>query len=192
MRTAIFGGSFDPVHIGHLILAESARAAFALDRVVFVPANISPHKDAASSIGAETRCALLRAAIQGNANFELSACELERDGISYTIDTVLEFGASEDAPVYCLIGADIVPRLPEWRRADELARLARFIVAGRDGKRPAAPAPFRLEYLDSPEIGVSSTLIRKRLALGQSVRYLVPEAVHELLRADIRNGARSA
>ena len=189
MRTAIFGGSFDPVHIGHLLIAESARAAFSLDRIIFMPANISPHKyaegngeRASASISAEARCALLRAALQDNPYFEISTHELERGGVSYTIDTLLAFGAREDAPVYCLIGADLAPRLGEWHRPQELARLARFIAVTREGKVPEAPPPFSLERFDSPGIDVSSTMIRERIASGRSVRYLVPDAVEALIR----------
>jgi nicotinate-nucleotide adenylyltransferase len=126
---------------------------------------------------------LLRAAIKDNPYFELSTLELERGGASYTIDTLLALGASEDAPVYCIIGADLAPDLNTWHRPDALARLAHFIAVRRDGRSPEAPPPFRLESFASPEIGISSTMIRERLALGQSVRYLVPEAVHDILRA---------
>ena len=183
MRRAIFGGSFDPVHIGHLVLAESARAAFALDRVIWIPANISPHKNAPALFSSEERCAFLRAAIQDNSYFEISTLEVERDGPSYTIDTLLALGACEDTPMYCVIGADIAPRLDEWHRAGELARLARFIAVKREGVQPQAPAPFRMDTFESPGIDISSSMIRERLAQGQSVRYLVPDAVYDLLTA---------
>jgi nicotinate-nucleotide adenylyltransferase len=205
MRIAIFGGSFDPVHVGHLVVAESARTAFSLDTIIFMPANIAPHKNklqagslhpgqgrmpcyeagaayTSASLSAEERCACLRAALKNNPYFELSTHELDRGGISYTIDTLLAFGAREDAPVYCIIGADLAPHIGEWHRPLELARLARFIAAGRDGMAPEAPPPFHLEYFACPPINVSSSMIRERIAQGQSVRSLVPEAVYELIR----------
>jgi len=195
MRKALFGGSFDPVHTGHLIIAEAAAQAFSLDRVIFMPACISPFKEKGGVVSDADRCVLLRAAIKGNAAFELSALELQRGGVSYTIDTLLALGASAGEPLYCLIGADIVPGLARWRRAGEVARIARFIVAKREGEAPAENAPpgFHLEYFDSPRIDISSTMIRERIARGQSVRYLVPDAVHKILlaRAYYRRPAES-
>ncbi|MDR2733541.1 MAG: nicotinate-nucleotide adenylyltransferase [Spirochaetota bacterium] len=185
MRRAIFGGSFDPVHIGHLIFAETAADAFSLDRVIFMPAAISPFKKKNSVFSDSARCALLRAAITNNPKFELSTLELERGGISYTIDTLLTLGATEQEPLYCLIGADIVPGLAKWHKAEDVARLTRFIVARRGAvpEEPASPK-FTLEYFDSSRIDISSTMIREHLARKQSVRYLVPDAVHDILFAD--------
>lgn len=177
---AICGGTFDPVHYGHLLLAECAREQLGLERVVFVPAAQGPHKDAAPRAAAEHRLAMLRAAVEGNPAFEVSDCELRRGGVSYTIETVLLMRRLYGGAPVVLIGADNLNELDTWRRIGELARLVRFAYAPRPGSPTprAAPVPgLRHVELAMPAFAVSSTLLRERAARGQSLRYLTPPPV---------------
>lgn len=181
MKTAVLGGSFDPVHTGHLVLAEAARVSFGLDRILFMPARISPHKALSGFFSDAFRLELLRAAVAGNAAFEVSELELEREGPSYTVETAQALGGTDAAPIFWIIGSDLVASLGNWFAADELARIVRFIAAERAGIAPVAPAGFRLDLFECPRIDISSTMIRERLERETSVRYLVPEAVRVLL-----------
>jgi nicotinate-nucleotide adenylyltransferase len=189
MRLAILGGTFNPVHVGHLFLAEEARALLGFDRILFVPANIPVHKTMPVEVGAKHRLAMLRLAVAGHRDFRVDACELERGGNSYMIDTLLDVlrrYRPEGRPGL-IIGDDLVAGFPAWKQAARLAELAELIVARReaDGPPPPAPAwPFpacvrRLENLLLP---VSSSEIRRRLSAGRSVRHLVPERVLRYIR----------
>lgn len=176
-RLGLYGGTFDPVHHGHLILARTAVEVLGLDRLVLIPNVISPHKQASSPTPPEVRLALLRAAVEGEPSLEVSAVELERGGTSFTIDTVGYFQKREPgAALFYLIGADNLAALDTWHRIGELRKLAQFVVFTRE----AGPAAGEF-----PEIGrridVSATDIRARVAKGQSIRYLVPETVRELI-----------
>ncbi len=179
MKIGLYGGTFDPIHHGHLILARAALETLGLDRVLFIPNAISPHKLAGTpaSAPAPLRAAMIASAIAGEPGFALDDCELARGGPSYTIDTV-EFMKEKfgDAELFVLIGGDNIAELHTWRRIEELERLARFVVFTR-GR--AEPGPLRLAV--ERRIEISSTDIRARAAKGASVRYLVPESVRETI-----------
>ena len=178
----IYGGTFDPVHHGHLILARDAVEQLGLARLIFVPAALNPHKlTRQPAASGELRLQMLRAAVAGEPRFEVDDCELHRAGPSYTIDTVeairarLPAAASRDHLFY-LIGADNLAELPRWHRIDALRALVTFTVFHR--RVPSSPslAANDLPTLDRV-IDVSSTEIRNRVASGRSIRYLVPEGV---------------
>jgi len=179
-KIAIYGGSFDPVHHAHLILAREAIQTLSLEKVILVPAAISPLKKAAPVAGGEVRLAMLRAAIKGDREFEVDECELRRPPPSYTIDTVEEIRRREcDAALYCLIGEDNVEQLPFWHRFAELEKLVRFIVLDRSGKQPT-----HSYQLIHRRIDISATEIRRRVAQNESIRYLVPESVEEIIERE--------
>ena len=179
-KIAIYGGTFDPVHHAHLILAREAIETLDLHKVILVPAAISPLKKAAPVASGEVRLAMLRAAIKGEPEFEVDECELLRPPPSYTIDTVEEICRRErDAAIYCLIGEDNVEQLPRWHRFVELEKMVRFVVLDRTGKQPS-----HSYQLIRRRIDISATEIRGRVAQNESIRYLVPESVEETIQRE--------
>lgn len=186
-KIGLMGGTFDPVHIGHLLAAESAREAAKLDEVRFVPNAIPPHKPQPGT-GAEDRCAMIEAAIAGNPAFRLEKIELARAGASYTIDTVVQLQEREpDARFYWIIGSDMVNDLPNWRRIEELAERVGFIGLERPDQPTGdveLPTFLRRRLLRAamPPLGISSTDIRRRRKDGRSIRYLVPDAVYDYIQ----------
>ena len=183
-RIGIYGGTFDPVHTGHLILARDAVELLGLARLIFVPAAISPHKlgRAPGASGAD-RLAMLQAAVADEPAFEVDALELDRPGPSYTFDTVAVLQARRpDARWHYLIGADNVPDLSTWHRVDELRARVQFVVFHRHALTPPAPETEDLPTLRRV-VDLSSTEIRNRVASGRSIRYLVPESVREFIDA---------
>jgi nicotinate-nucleotide adenylyltransferase len=179
-RIGLLGGSFDPVHLGHLMAAQDAFEGMALDRVVLVPAARSPLKVRNPIARDEDRVALLRAAIDGDPRFTVSTSELERGGTSYTIDTVNAFTADTADRYFWIIGADQAASLKAWYRIDDLVRKVEFIVLARPGSAwdPAdMPGEARFQTVDSHLMAVSSSDIRDRVRNGKSIRFLVPEDV---------------
>jgi nicotinate-nucleotide adenylyltransferase len=181
-RVGIFGGSFNPVHIGHLIQADDARARLALDRVLFVPARVPPHKDAAWLLDGRDRLELLDLALRDAPAFEVSRVDLDRDGPSYTVEMIRIVRASlpADAEVFFLMGSDSLLDLPGWRAPDEILRLARVVVFPRPGHDPSAAAESvrgRVLVLDTPRVEISSAQVRARIRAGEPYRYLVPDPV---------------
>jgi nicotinate-nucleotide adenylyltransferase len=179
MKIGIYGGTFDPIHHGHLILAREARELFGFEKVIFVLAAVSPFKSSPAA-KVQMRLSMLRAAIQDEPGFVVDDCELCRPPPSYAIDTIEEIRTREaDAQLYYLIGEDNVPTLSKWHRFDELSKAVQFIVLDRTGIPPAHPYPIVHRKID-----ISATEIRKRVASGQSIRYFVPHAVEEIIRRD--------
>jgi nicotinate-nucleotide adenylyltransferase len=176
-KIAIYGGTFDPVHHAHLILAREALETLGLEKVILVPAAISPLKKAAPIASGDMRLKMLQAAIEGEEGFAIDDCELRRPSPSWTIDTVLEIRKREtDSEIYLLIGEDNVASLDRWRRFDDLKEMVRFVVLDRTGSQT------RRNYrIVRRKIDISATDIRKRVARGQSIRYLVPPAVEEII-----------
>ncbi len=183
-RLGLFGGSFDPVHLGHLLVAQAAQEEFGLDRVYFIPAAQSPFKPASPPAPAPQRLRLLRLALAGRPAWELDDREIRRAGVSFTIETAREYAAQHPgARLFYLIGADHVPALPQWREAEALAHLVEFVVIPRPGERPAVlPAPFRLRTVRGFPLGVSSSEIRTRVRAGCPIDLLVPGPVAEAIR----------
>ena len=183
-RIGIYGGTFDPVHHGHLILARDAVEQLGLSRMIFVPAARSPHKlERAPGAPGEVRLEMLRAAVAGEDRFEVDPCELGRAGPSYTVDTILSLrGRLPESALHYLIGADNVPELHTWHRIDELRALVTFVVFHRRLPDASGPVAGSLPELDRV-LDLSSTEIRNRVASGRSIRYLVPELVAAVIDA---------
>ncbi|MBI3415282.1 MAG: nicotinate (nicotinamide) nucleotide adenylyltransferase [Verrucomicrobia bacterium] len=184
IRIGLFGGSFDPVHMVHLLVAQAAGEELELTRLFFIPAAQSPFKPANVPALAEVRLRLLRLALAGRSNFEIDTQEIARGGVSYSIDTVRGFSRRfPGAELFYLIGADHVVQLPKWREAGALAELVEFVVIPRPGQSAMQlPAPFRGRALRGFPLGVSSSQIRERVRAGQPVDLLVPSAVAEVIR----------
>jgi nicotinate-nucleotide adenylyltransferase len=181
VKIGVLGGTFDPVHTGHLVLAETAREQLALDRVLFVPAG-QPWRKAGRQIApAADRVAMIRLAIEGNPAFEVSTVEMDRRGPSYTADTLrhLQSGLPE-ARLFFLLGGDALLDLPNWREPDVIRKLATLVVAVRE--REAPPAEPGVIALAMPRIEISATAIRERVRSGLSIRYLAPEGVERYIR----------
>lgn len=186
LRLGIFGGSFDPVHLGHLLAAQDALEQTPLDRVIFMPTAQSPLKRHAPGLDGAGRLVLLRAAIADDPRFEVSTLELERGGVSYTIDSARALRALHPgAELFWIIGADQAAQLARWRDIEELAALVQFVVLARPGY--VAPPPdqrprgVRLVPVAMHEFAISSSEIRARVAAGRSVRYFLPAPVAECI-----------
>jgi nicotinate-nucleotide adenylyltransferase len=184
MKLGLFGGSFDPVHLGHLLVAQAAIEEIGLDRLFFIPAAQSPFKPDSRPAPASARLQLLRLALAGKTNCEIDEQEIRRGGVSYTVDTLRDHAKTfPGAELFYLIGADHVAHLPEWREPAELAQLAEFVVIPRPGESAADfPAPFCGRWLKGFPLGVSSLEIRARLKAGLPIEPLVPSAVAEAIR----------
>jgi nicotinate-nucleotide adenylyltransferase len=176
-KIGIYGGTFDPIHHGHLILAREARERLDLDTVVFVPAAVSPFKDSPAA-PATDRLAMLQAAIQNEPGFDIDELELHRPPPSYTIDTVEQVRAREGhVELFYLVGEDNVANLPKWHRYPDLEKTVRFVVLDRTGEESNHP-----HFVVRRKIDISATEIRNRVASHRSIRYLVPAAVEEIIR----------
>jgi nicotinate-nucleotide adenylyltransferase len=183
-KIGLFGGSFDPVHLGHLLVAQAACEEAGLDRLYFILAAQSPFKPDATPTPSAERLRLLRLALAGKSRYEIDEQEIKRGGISYSIDTVRDYARRfPQAELYYLIGADHVPSLPKWREPADLARLAKFLVIPRPGQTNAVFAPpFRGWALKGFPLGVSSSEIRSRVQAGLPIEHLVAPAVAEAIR----------
>jgi nicotinate-nucleotide adenylyltransferase len=189
-RIGIIGGSFDPLHMGHLVLAQDAAEKLELSQVVFVPAARPPHKQHIQQAGPEHRLRMIELAVQSNQRFTVSDLELRRDGLSYTVDTVAELRRSHPlAAWYLLVGSDTLMELHTWHRINELLEMCEVAAVLRPGADDRAAIRKHLELtqaqveqvtehlIDTHRIGISSTEIRARVAAGRSISYLVPPEV---------------
>ena len=183
-RIGLFGGTFDPVHAGHLMVAQTAREEWSLARLFFIPAAQSPFKPERQPTPPAARLMLLRLALAGKEWCEVDDQEVKRGGVSYTIDTVRAYSNRfPHAQLFYLIGSDHVSQLPKWREAENLARKVEFLVIPRPGQTEASiPPPFRGAMLKGFPIQVSSSQIRQRIAKNLPIDHLVPFAVAEAIR----------
>lgn len=180
-RVGILGGTFNPVHNGHLIIAEQVRDQLGLDKVYFMPDANPPHVDPKFAIDAKDRVAMVNLAISNNTKFEVEMTEILRGGVSYSYDTMLELTRRHpENQYYFIIGGDMVNYLPKWYRIDDLIKLVSFVGVKRDGYTPASKYP--IIWVDVPYIDISSTLIRSKVRQHQSIRYLVPDAVLKYIK----------
>lgn len=189
MRIGVLGGSFDPPHEGHLALARAAARQLGLDRVVLVPAWAPPHKPGGPTIPADRRLAMVRAAVEGDPIMGVSTIELDRQGTSYTAETLEQLAADHPgADLWFIMGADQLEGFAGWERPERIVELARLAVAWRPGagdpamEELAGPvAAGRIDVVDMPEVSISSTEVRERLARGDDISSLVPPAVAGML-----------
>jgi nicotinate-nucleotide adenylyltransferase len=183
-RIGILGGTFNPVHLGHLIIAQDALEQARLDRVVFVPSATPPHKSAPDLASAQHRWRMLKLALAGNPRFAASDIELRRGGKSYSVETVTELQRRHPAVEYLfIIGSDSVQELHKWKEADRLVRLCRFVVLARPGFKLTGPLAKRCRVVRGHECEIASREIRRRMRRGESIRYLVPDAVFRYIHA---------
>lgn len=181
VATGVLGGSFDPVHHGHLIAADRAAEALGLDTVLFVPCVQQPLKPQGPVASAERRATMVRLAVSGHGRFAMETCELDRPGPSYTVDTLrLLRQRWPDERLVLILGADAAASLPRWRASDEVARLAEIAVLTRPGA-PEVTSAFVKHLVATPAIEISASDIRARCLTGKSIRYLVPDAVLEYI-----------
>jgi nicotinate-nucleotide adenylyltransferase len=186
-RLGILGGTFNPPTLAHLLLAQEAHSQLALDEVVLMPVFAPPHKEAAEDPGPEARAEMCRLAVGDDRRFSVSELEIERGGASYTVDTLRELHATFPGnELSFIIGGDMAFSLPTWREPAEVVALARLAVAEREGARRAdilerlatiPGAVDRTDFFDLPRVDISSSLVRRRVAAGRPIRYLVPDAV---------------
>ena len=178
MRIAILGGTFNPPHIGHLIIGERAHSVLKLDRVFFIPANIPPIKEKFTEIGKHHRLKMTQLATKDNPHFTVLDWELQRGGVSYTIDTVNEIRTKlSPTEIYLIMGWDQALIFDQWKAYDKLLELCKLIVFTRPGYEGTLPAILKDSQTLPLYIDVSSSMIRDMLARGESIRYLVPNAV---------------
>jgi nicotinate-nucleotide adenylyltransferase len=184
LKIGLLGGSFDPVHLGHLLVAQAAIEELGLDKLFFIPAAQSPFKPGKKSAPSSIRLQLLRLALAGKTNCEIDEQEIRRGGISYTIETLRDYAKKfSRAKIFYLVGADNAAKLNDWREANELATLAEFVAAPRPGGAAAIfPPPFRGRTLNGFPLGVSSSEIRERVKAGLPIENLVPSFVAEAIR----------
>jgi nicotinate-nucleotide adenylyltransferase len=184
MKIGLFGGSFDPVHLGHLLVAQAALEELGLDRLFFIPTAHSPFKPQNHAAPAPARLQWLRLALAGKTNWEVDDQEIRRGGVSYTIATLRDYiKRFSGAQFFYLIGADNAAKLNEWRDAGELAQLAEFVAIPRPGGAVANfPPPFRGRMLKGFPLGVSSSEIRARVKTGLTIDHLLPPSVAEAVQ----------
>ena len=190
-RIGILGGTFNPVHLGHLMIADMASEAFDLNRVIFVPAKEPPHKET-DVIEAKYRLEMVRAAVLDNPNFVVSDVEMRRDGKSYTIDTLRYFHDvyGPDTEFFFIAGTDTIQNLPSWKYIEELLDMCEFIGAIRPGATDDIVESIewfgqrgsRIHILEVPEMKLSATELRHRLRHGLSTRYMLPRSVYQYIK----------
>ena len=192
-KIGIMGGTFNPIHLGHLVMAEQAYEQFSLDNVMFLPSKKPPHKKYSEIVSENHRTNMILKAIDGNAHFFLSTMELDREGVTYTIDTMKQLKKENPQNQYSfIIGADSLFQLQEWNRAEELMGMTEFLVATRDHHTYEEMGSYvrkleekykaRVQFIKIPTIEISSSDIRERIKQGKSIKYLVSEQVEEYIK----------
>jgi nicotinate-nucleotide adenylyltransferase len=181
MRIAILGGTFNPIHIGHLILAEEAREKLKLDKIIFVPTCLPPHKDNSDIAKAADRFTMIKTAIKGNRHFLVSDVEIKRNGRSYTIDSLREFKKIYPRDeLYFIIGSDLLKYLDDWKDLNEIVKMVKFIAATRPGY-PLERIPAYISTIPIRAVDISGFEIRSAIKENKSFRYLVPEGVFKYI-----------
>lgn len=192
MKVGILGGTFDPIHYGHLVAGEEARCALGLERVLFVPSARPPHKLDYSVSAPELRVEMVRLAIADNPHFELSTVDLDRPGFSYSVDTIalLQQRLGPRAKLYFILGEDALADLPTWHQPEKLLEACELIAVNRPGyhsfslrllERQLPGVERRVHQVRIPELAIWSTELRARVASGLPIRYLVPDSVHKFI-----------
>jgi nicotinate-nucleotide adenylyltransferase len=186
VRIGILGGTFNPPHLGHLVCAQEAYVQLALDRVILIPARVPPHKPVDDEPGPEHRLELCWMAVDGDQRLTVSVLEVQREGPSYTVDTLRQLKSqAPDSELFLIVGGDVAAGLPQWREPEQVLALATVAVAKRRGTPRASvegalhelPGGERARFFRMPRIGISSTMVRRRVRAGQPIKYLVPDRV---------------
>ncbi|WP_240376538.1 nicotinate-nucleotide adenylyltransferase [Bacillus piscicola] len=181
-KIGLLGGTFDPPHLGHLIIAQEALTALKLDEVWFIPVYTPPHKTRKYMASPEERLEMTKRAVIDNAQFHVSAIELERKGPSYTIDTVKALRAKRpEAQFHFIIGGDMAEQLHTWKDIEELKQMLTFTIAERPGFQAQVRDGDAFQYIEVPQLSISSTMIRQRQEMGRNLRYIVPDSVREFI-----------
>jgi nicotinate-nucleotide adenylyltransferase len=193
VKLGLLGGTFNPPHLAHLVCAQEALVQLGLDRVIWIPVFEPPHKDVEAEPGVDHRIELCRAAVAGDPRFEVSRIEADVPGRSYTVDTLrrLHESSPEDELTF-IVGGDMAQALPTWNEPEAVLSLALLGVAEREGVRrtditerlAGLARADRIRFFDMPRLDISSSLIRRRVALGRPIRYLVPDAVASYIAAE--------
>lgn len=183
MKIGVLGGTFNPIHIGHLVLAQECLFRFKLGKVIFVPAHIPPHKGVEGDVSAVDRLEMVRRAVKDEPLFEVSAYEIDKKGTSYSIETIEHFKDmyGKDVEIYFLAGSDWAETLSTWKEIDRILKLTTFVVAARPGWGIKSPYRDKITVIDIPGIGVSSSMVRERVGKGEPVDYIVPKEVVEYI-----------
>lgn len=193
MKLGIMGGTFNPIHIGHLVCAEEAVSQYGLEQIVFMPTGLPPHKEIAGGTSSEARYLMTVIAVASNPRFQVSRAEIDRRQLCYTVDTVRQLkDETPGAELHFITGADAVLEILDWKDPEELLDMATLIAATRPGypldKLSEITGRFsrqdRVKVMEIPAMGVSSSLIRERVSRGSSIRYLVPEGVEQFIEKE--------
>nr|WP_106780044.1 nicotinate-nucleotide adenylyltransferase [Lysinibacillus timonensis] len=188
-KVGILGGTFNPPHIGHLIMANEAYSALGLDEVRFMPNAIAPHKFVDTDATIEERVRMVEITTEPYPHFKVEKIEVERGGISYTYNTMVELVSREPAvQFYFIIGGDMIDSLHTWYHIDELSKLVKFVGLRRPGSKSASN--YDVSIIEAPEINLSSTMIRNRLATGGTLKFLLPDGVESYIRKEGLYGTR--
>ena len=180
-KVGILGGTFDPPHYGHLLIANEVLSELNLDEIWFMPNQEPPHKKKSNSVENTDRLQMLELSIEGNSAFKIEKIELERSGPSFTVDTMKILNERfPNHQFYFIIGADMIEYLPKWHKIDELMELVQFVGVQRP--EYSSKTNYPIHYVDIPAFEVSSSMVRERVQQGKSVRYLLPEPVIDFIR----------
>ncbi|MBU3934252.1 MAG: nicotinate-nucleotide adenylyltransferase [Candidatus Omnitrophica bacterium] len=180
-RIGILGGTFNPIHMGHLVLAEQARGLLRLEKVIFIPTNLPPHKRVSSLAPAQERYHMVAKALKSNPRFEVSDLELIRGGVSYSVETLRKLKSIfRHTALYFIVGSDFLKEFSGWRDIDKLSKICKFVIAARPGY-PLGRLPGNMQAIKVSALDISSTGIRKRIRTKKPIRYLVPEEVRKYI-----------
>jgi len=182
-RIGILGGTFNPIHIGHLSIAQMAGEELRLNKILFVPSNCPPHKSSKRMASASDRCHMLRLAIKGNPRFEISDFEINKKGKSFSIETVHYFRECypKGTKFFFIIGSDLLSTLHTWKRIDEICKIVNFVAVERPGFK-AKRSKIRGRFLPTPGFQASSSYVRQRITSGKTVKYLVPDDILKYIK----------
>jgi nicotinate-nucleotide adenylyltransferase len=185
-KLGVLGGTFDPIHMGHLVLAEQVREKFRLERVIFIPSASPPHKTEQKLSSANDRFEMTKLALEGNPYFFVSDIELKREGLSFTVETLRELKELyKDSEIYFLTGSDVLDEITSWRDPEEIYRLAKIVIAIRPGFDKFDPKNHFVKksiIINITGMDISSTQIREKVKKGESIKYLVPSKVEEYIK----------
>jgi len=183
-RIGILGGTFNPIHIGHLTIAQMVREQIKLDKVLFIPSNLPPHKSRKHMVSAKDRYHMVRLAIRDNPHFEISDFEIKKEGKSYSIDTVSYFRDlfERGTKFFFIVGSDLLPTLHTWRQINEIQKIVSFVAVHRPGFK-GKKSKVKVKLITIPGLQTSSSYVRQRIISGKTVKYLVPDNVAQYITA---------